>query len=211
MPEVLLTHEKKTQNEEGSFKLMSRFYDNLHGFQDLKYEDGVLYGRFAGGSWQAIPTRGENGKDGVNQYLYIAYAADTAGSAASCPYRRSRVRKRKVCLNFFAACLFFPAALFAGRWVKYLGDDGQNGSDGADGENGADGRDAFLYVAYASDASGTAFSLIPSVDLRFRAELHTQTEIQSPTLSDFQNVPFVEIVPDTSEFVMKTQLIIKEL
>ena len=209
MPEVLLTHEKKTQNEEGSFKLMSRFYDNLHGFQDLKYEDGVLYGRFAGGSWQAIPTRGENGKDGVNQYLYIAYAADTAGSAFS--RIPSPDLKYRAELQSTVEIASPSAALFAGRWVKYLGDDGQDGSDGTDGENGAAGKDVFLYVAYASDASGTAFSLIPSVDLRFRAELHTQTEIQSPTLSDFQNVPFVEIVPDTSEFVMKTQLIIKEL
>ena len=179
---------------------MSRFYDNLHGFQDLKYEDGVLYGRFAGGSWQAIPTRGKNGKDGVNQYLYIAYAADTAGSAFS--RIPSPDLKYRAELQSSVEIASPSAALFAGRWVKYLGDDGQDGNDG---------RDAFLYVAYASDASGTAFSLIPSVDLRFRAELHTQTEIQSPTLSDFQNVPFVEIVPDTSEFVMKTQLIIKEL
>lgn len=55
------------------------------------------------------------------------------------------------------------------------------------------GRNAFTYVAWASDASGTDFSLTPSASLSYRAELHTSTQIVSPTLADFSGVPFVDV------------------
>ena len=55
------------------------------------------------------------------------------------------------------------------------------------------GRNAFTYVAWASDASGTDFSLTPSASLSYRAELHTSTQIASPTLADFSGVPFVDV------------------
>ena len=45
------------------------------------------------------------------------------------------------------------------------------------GSRGDAGRDAFLYVAYASDADGTGFSLTPSNSLKYRAEIHSDTGI----------------------------------
>lgn len=151
----------------------------------------------AGGDWSPWVTipKGEKGADGTN------FSPDATGTISE----RNNYDDEIKGFSFLATDegkIYIKNSASSADW-----------SDGIlfRGEKGADGVDSFVYVAYASDASGTAFSLIPSVDLRFRAELHTQTEIQSPTLSDFQNVPFVEIVPDTSEFVMKTQLNIKEL
>ena len=43
----------------------------------------------------------------------------------------------------------------------------------------------YLYVAYASDAAGTGFSLTPSDTLPYRAEVVSETEIENPTAADF--------------------------
>ena len=47
------------------------------------------------------------------------------------------------------------------------------------------GVSTYVYVAYASDASGTGFSLTPSYGLNFMAVLVTHTEIVSPVVGDF--------------------------
>ena len=43
----------------------------------------------------------------------------------------------------------------------------------------------YLYVAYASDASGTGFSLTPSDSLPYRAEIVSEETIETPTAADF--------------------------
>jgi hypothetical protein len=48
-----------------------------------------------------------------------------------------------------------------------------------------DGADAYVYIAYASDASGTGFATTPSEGLDYIAALSTDTEITSPQASDF--------------------------
>lgn len=151
----------------------------------------------AGGTWSDWVTvqKGEPGEDGKS------FSVDETGPMSE----RTQYDAESAGFSFLATDegnLYIKNSADSGDWSDAIP---------FQGEKGENGVNAFVYVAYASDASGTAFSLIPSVDLRFRAELHTQKEIQSPTLSDFQNVPFVEIVPDTSEFIMKTQLNIKEL
>ena len=53
------------------------------------------------------------------------------------------------------------------------------------GQQGESGANSFLYVAYASDAAGTGFSLTPSDSLPYRAEIVSETEIENPTAADF--------------------------
>ena len=76
------------------------------------------------------------------------------------------------------------------------GADGKNGTDGADGAAGADGVSSYTYVAYASDASGTGFSLTPTNALKYRAEIHTTTAIETPDAEDFAGATWVKYLGD---------------
>ena len=67
---------------------------------------------------------------------------------------------------------------------------------GAPGAPGKDGKSAYLYVAYASNATGAGFSLTPTNSLKFRAEIHTDTPIASPTLADFSEATWVKYIGD---------------
>ena len=65
------------------------------------------------------------------------------------------------------------------------GADGADGAAGADGADGVDGASAYVYIAYASDDSGTDFTMTFDPDLDYIAVLSSTTEIVSPAASDF--------------------------
>jgi hypothetical protein len=73
---------------------------------------------------------------------------------------------------------------------------GADGKNGTDGKAGADGVSSYTYVAYASDASGAGFSLTPSNALKFRAEIHTTTAIETPDAEDFAGATWVKYLGD---------------
>lgn len=73
---------------------------------------------------------------------------------------------------------------------------GKASGAGAPGVPGKDGKSAYLYVAYASSATGAGFSLTPTNSLKFRAEIHTDTPIASPTLADFSGATWVKYIGD---------------
>ena len=73
---------------------------------------------------------------------------------------------------------------------------GADGENGTDGKAGADGVSSYTYVAYASDASGTGFSLTPSNALKFRAEIHTTTAIETPDAEDFAGATWIKYIGD---------------
>lgn len=64
------------------------------------------------------------------------------------------------------------------------------------GADGQDGQSTYTYVAYASDASGSNFSLSPSNSLKYRAEIHVGTAIPSPAASDFSGATWVKYIGD---------------
>lgn len=72
------------------------------------------------------------------------------------------------------------------------GNVGPQGIQGIQGTPGIDGADAFVYVAYASNSSGTGFSLTPTSLLKYRAEIHTITAIANPQASDFTAATWVK-------------------
>lgn len=67
---------------------------------------------------------------------------------------------------------------------------------GTDGQNGTDGVSSYTYVAYASDASGAGFSLTPTNALKYRAEIHTATAIETPDAEDFAGATWVKYLGD---------------
>ncbi|HEX3800266.1 MAG TPA: hypothetical protein VH413_16340 [Verrucomicrobiae bacterium] len=132
---------------------------------------------------------GSNGSDGTNgasAYFYIAFASDTSGTGFSLTPNSS--------LGFVAwlttnTQIVSPiAANFAGLWLPWKGINGTNGSNGTNGTNGSNGSNgtsSFLYVAYASDSSGTGFSLTPAPGLMWLGVKVSSTVIASPQASDF--------------------------
>jgi len=50
---------------------------------------------------------------------------------------------------------------------------------------GATGDSAYVYVAYASDDTGSDFSLTPDANLLYRAEIHTNQVLDPPVEADF--------------------------
>lgn len=59
------------------------------------------------------------------------------------------------------------------------------GTNGTNGANGIDGDNAYVYIAYASDANGTGFTLTFNPSLDYIAIKLTTTEIPTPVAADF--------------------------
>lgn len=95
------------------------------------------------------------------------------------------------------------------------GVDGEDGEDGKSAyqiwlDNGHTGTEAqflaslkgdagtssYTYVAFASDANGSNFSLTQSSSLKYRAEIHTTTPIATPTASDFSGATWMKYLGD---------------
>ncbi len=72
---------------------------------------------------------------------------------------------------------------------------GETGATGAAGADGEDGTDAFVYVAYASDDSGTDWNLTPSDSLKYRAEIHSATAL-TPVVGDFSAATWIKYLGD---------------
>jgi hypothetical protein len=146
-------------------------------------------------------TNGTDGADGASAYVYVAYASDDSGTGFTTTFNSS--------LDYIAILptdteIVSPQASdFTGLWKNYkgatgdagatgeagpAGADGQDGAPGAPGDPGADGADgasAYVYIAYASDASGTGFTTTFDADLDYIAVLASTSEITSPQASDF--------------------------
>ncbi len=58
---------------------------------------------------------------------------------------------------------------------------------GADGSVGSSGATFYPYVAYASNNAGADFSLIPTDNLKYKAEFFTSVVISAPVLDDFNS------------------------
>jgi len=69
------------------------------------------------------------------------------------------------------------------------------------GPKGDSGKDSFCYVAYASDAVGTGFSLTPANTLKYRSEIHVNTKIAAPSAADFTDAVWVKYLGDDGQGV----------
>ena len=64
------------------------------------------------------------------------------------------------------------------------------------GPTGATGHEAYLYVAYAENTDGRGFSLTPAASRKYRAEIQSDSPIDTPTLSDFAGASWQKYLGD---------------
>lgn len=130
-----------------------------------------------GGSWRVGLAGSSAGSNGNSAYVYIAYASASDGTGFTTTFNAS--------LDYIAvitttSVISSPqASNFSGKWKNY------KGATGAAGSAGSAGASAFIYIAYASDASGTGFTTTFNANLNFIAIKSTTTAIGSPAASDF--------------------------
>lgn len=127
-----------------------------------------------------------------NAYVYIAYASDASGTGFTTTFNSSL---DYIAIRATTTPIASPIASdFTGLWKSCRGPQGLQGDPGAKGDQGDPGvkgdqgdpgTNAYLYIAYAADASGTDFSLTPSPTRHFIAVKNTTTAIASPVASDF--------------------------
>ncbi len=72
---------------------------------------------------------------------------------------------------------------------------------GPQGIPGNDGVSSYTYVAYASDNTGTGFSLTPSDALKYRAEIQVTLPLDPPTATDFSGVDWVKYIGEDGQGV----------
>jgi hypothetical protein len=129
------------------------------------------------GDTGATGATGPAGNDGEDAFVYIAYASDDSGTDFTTTFNAA--------LNYIAiktttTQIVSPQASdFTGLWKNYKGATGATGSAGANGDN------AYVYIAYASDDSGTGFTMTFNSALDYIAIKNSATEIPTPQASDF--------------------------
>lgn len=69
---------------------------------------------------------------------------------------------------------------------------GDQGDQGIKGDQGDQGNTYYPYVAWASDAAGSDFSLTPSPSLKFRAEIHSTVVLDPPAEANFNGADWVK-------------------
>lgn len=61
---------------------------------------------------------------------------------------------------------------------------------------GEPGASSYTYVAYASSSAGADFALRPTNELKYRAEIHVNQPIDSPSATDFASATWVKYIGD---------------
>ncbi|MDY0316003.1 MAG: hypothetical protein RBR32_13095, partial [Bacteroidales bacterium] len=126
---------------------------------------------------------GDKGEEGKSSYSYIAYASDSSGSNFTMVFDENL---DYIAIKTTTVPITSPQASdFTGLWKNYKGIQGLPGKDGTDGTDGTDGASSYTYIAYASDSSGTDFTMTFSPSLDYIAIKMTSTPIVSPQASDF--------------------------
>jgi hypothetical protein len=110
------------------------------------------------------------GTPGQSAYVYIAYASDDSGTDFTLTFDPEL---DWIAIKNTTTAIPSPQVSdFAGLWKNY-------------GGGGGGGDSAYVYIAYASDDSGTDFTLTFDSKLNYIAILSTDTEIPSPIVDDF--------------------------
>ena len=141
------------------------------------------------GNTGATGAAGSDGADGDSAYVYIAYASDASGADFTTTFNAAL---DYIAVKATTTAIVTPQASdFTGLWKNYKGAQGiqgiqgETGLTGAAGADGTDGVNAYVYIAYASDSSGTGFTTTFDTNLDYVAIKATTTEIVTPQASDF--------------------------
>ncbi|MCD6502447.1 hypothetical protein J7L01_07570, partial [bacterium] len=116
------------------------------------------------------------GEDGQDAYVYIAYADADDGTGFTNTFDPT---KDYIAILSSDSLISSPIATdFDGLWKKYRG---------AQGIQGIQGDNAYVYIAYAGNASGAGFTMTFDSTLNYIAILDTNEEI-TPVASDFDGL-----------------------
>lgn len=136
-------------------------------------DDYKVYQKDTDGKWVLIME--DFGKPGEatapsKTYVHVRYAKDSTGSDISTdPTGRSYI-------SILTTEKENPEASDFTVWIKFVGDNGQDGSAGAS---------SYTYIAFAEDALGNGFSKTYAAGLKYIGILTTDTEILDVTKDDF--------------------------
>jgi len=140
----------------------------------------------ATGAQGATGATGATGANGSSAYVYIAYASDASGTGFTTTFNAAL---DYIAVKTTTTSIASPAVGdFTGLWKNYKGATGSTGATGANGTNGTNGTDgtnAYVYIAYASDDSGTGFTTTFDPLLNYIAIKSTTILIASPSVGDF--------------------------
>lgn len=165
--------------EDEEYNKLVRTLIKLADVQALPISPKLLYRgypavRIAGGP-------GPAGDDGDSSFLYVGYAEDASGTGYATTPDPSR---KFVAFRQSSTSLTVVAGIFTGLWNKYVGDEGDPGAPGDPGLDGDNGESKYLFIGYASDASGTGFTLTFDPALKWVASL-TKTVNTPPLVAEF--------------------------
>lgn len=82
---------------------------------------------------------GPQGEDGLSAYVYFAFADDQFGTGFTTTY--STTKPFLAFIQSTAPILTPTSAMFDGRWIRIIGQNGTNGNNGEDGADGIAGVD----------------------------------------------------------------------
>lgn len=131
---------------------------------------------------------GARGADGQTLYTWIKYSPNASGNPMT-QQPQSNTKYIGIAINKTTRTESDNYRDYT--WSKYVGDDGERGPQGVPGRNGTDGSNAYVHIAYANSADGTAdFSLTDSN----RSYIGTYTDNQAADSTDpnrYKWTPFV--------------------
>ncbi|RAN51532.1 mannosyl-glycoprotein endo-beta-N-acetylglucosamidase [Dolosigranulum pigrum] len=131
---------------------------------------------------------GARGADGQTLYTWIKYSPNASGTPMT-QQPQSNTKYIGIAINKTTRTESDNYRDYT--WSKYVGDDGERGPQGVPGRNGTDGSNAYVHIAYANSADGTAdFSLTDSN----RSYIGTYTDNQAADSTDpnrYKWTPFV--------------------
>lgn len=126
---------------------------------------------------------GQNGTDGVNgqnAYVYIGYADDAGGNGFSPFFNAS---KNYIAIRPSTIALANIQPTFNGLWFNYKGQQGNPGIAGNNGQN------AYVYIAYADNNTGTGFTTAFNPTKNYVA-IKSSTVPLTPVQGDFAGLWF---------------------
>jgi hypothetical protein len=145
----------------------------------IRTSTNFIYGPKAAGSWPAGTSL--IGSNGASAYVYIAYASDASGTGFTTTFSSSL---DYIAIKTSSIPLTPVVGDFTGLWKNY------KGATGGGSGSGSDGTSSYVYIAYASDASGTGFTQTYSSFLNYIAIKSTTSSISNPQASDFVGLWF---------------------
>ena len=149
-------------------------------YSDFEVADSNDYRRY---KWVKIKgENGNNGRDGVSNYIHRKYSDNANGSPMS---DNSNLKYIGIYTGTSATAPTTPTSY---TWSKIKGEDGQQGVPGA---RGADGRTSYLHTAYSNSATGDRdFSTTNSTNKEY---IGTYTDFEINDSNDYRRYKWIKI------------------